>query len=186
MYTLRTMNIEYNNKTIKNGQFLKPSETQKLPKIFYKTYNPLQKYTLIMYDPDAYKLVNNKLVPTTHIHLLVVNIKGNKIHDSTTIFPYTGPAPPPKTGKHRYIFELYEQPNAFLDKSLLDDLGKEKSISNIENIKRMMNLNLPVYKKYFLSQNENDMMIKNGGKRKKTLKRRKNKNNFTRKSYFRK
>jgi phosphatidylethanolamine-binding protein (PEBP) family uncharacterized protein len=178
MYTLRTMNIEYNNKTIKNGLFLKPSETQKQPKIFYKNSNKY--YTVLMYDPDAYKLVNNKLVPTTHIHLLIINIKGNDIQTGNIILPYTGPAPPSKTGKHRYIFELYEQPN-FNNPQMIN----ERSISNIDKIKRLMNLNLPLYKKFFLSQNENDM-IKNGGKRKKTFKREKNKYNFTKKTYFRK
>jgi len=100
-----------------------------------------------MYDPDA--------VFGTHIHWMISNIKNRDINSGVELIPYKGPAPPPKTGKHRYIIELYE-------KNLLNtDSFEERSIS-IGNLRKKLGLNIPVNKIQFISQNEN------GGKRNKT------------------
>ena len=56
---------------------------------------------LIIHDPDAIK--------GNYIHWFVSNIQNNDIDKGITQLKYVGPSPPPNTGKHRYIFELYEQ-----------------------------------------------------------------------------
>lgn len=94
------MEIYYNNKQLKNNDFLTPSETQTKPEVKLSS-NSNKYYTLVIYDPDA--------VGGTHVHWLVTNIKDNNINNSNILIPYKGPAPPPNTCKHRYIFELYEQ-----------------------------------------------------------------------------
>ena len=43
------------------------------------------------------------------MHWLVTNISENNINNGNTLLSYKGPAPPKNTGKHKYIFELYEQ-----------------------------------------------------------------------------
>ena len=170
------MEIIYNNKIIKNGEFLTPSQTQLQPKINYKNNNKL--YTLLMYDPDAYKMTKNGLIPCTHIHFILTNISGNNIQNANIILPYKGPAPPSKTGKHRYIFELYEQSSNNNQKSI-----KDRSISNINEIKKLMNLDLTIYRFYFLSQNESDINKTGGkGKKRKTIKNKSVKNR-TRRRY---
>ena len=91
------MEVYYNNKLLKDGDFLRVSETQIEPKIKLNMI-PNDLYTLILYDPDS--------VAGTYIHLAIINITNNDIKTGNIIIPYKGPAPPPGTGKHRYIFGL--------------------------------------------------------------------------------
>jgi len=138
------MKVIYNNKLIKNNEFIKVSETQIEPQIYFNN-NKNNIYTLIMYDPDA--------INGTHIHWIVSDIKKNNVKNGKVLISYKGPAPPPKTGKHRYIFELYLQGN--------DINVNERSIS-ILSLRNKMSLNEPIYKFQFISQNES------GGKKRKT------------------
>jgi hypothetical protein len=55
-----------------------------------------------MYDPDAFG--------GSRVHWAVTDINDNDVNNGYNLLRYKGPAPPPKTGKHRYIFELYEKP----------------------------------------------------------------------------
>jgi len=146
---MEELEIYYNNKKLVNNEFLKPSETQDEPKIKYD-FNSNNLYTLILYDPDA--------VNGTHVHWIATNIKNN-INNSKALLPYQGPAPPVKTGKHRYMFELYKQ-SEILN---VEPLG-ERSIS-INSLRNKLNLSKYIYKIQFISQNES------GGKHKKTKKR---------------
>jgi hypothetical protein len=141
------MKVYYNNKQLRNDEFLKPSETQIKPEVKLNL-NSGKYYTLVIYDPDA--------VGGTHIHWLVTNIKDNNINDSKTIIPYKGPAPPPNTGKHRYIFELYQQNNIINLKPI------ENRIIPISSLRNLLGLANYIYKIKFISQNES------GGKKKKT------------------
>jgi len=150
---MEELEIYYNNKKLVNDEFLKPSETQVEPKIKYD-FNLNNLYTLILYDPDA--------VNGTHVHWTAINIKNN-INNSKALLHYQGPAPPVKTGKHRYIFELYKQ-SEMLN---VEPLG-ERSIS-INSLRNKLNLSKYISKIHFISQNES------GGKRKKT--KRNNKKN---------
>ena len=54
-----------------------------------------------MYDSDA--------VVGDYVHWLVTNISENNVKNGINVISYKGPVPPSKTGKHRYIFELYHQ-----------------------------------------------------------------------------
>jgi phosphatidylethanolamine-binding protein (PEBP) family uncharacterized protein len=156
------MEVIYNNKPINNNQVLKVSKTQNKPEINLQV-NKTKTYLLIMYDPDA--------VIGTFIHWIVSDIKNNDIDKGRDLITYKGPAPPPKTGKHHYIFELYEQQlsntNPF----------EERSIT-IENLRERLGLKEPINKIQFISQNEI------GGKRKRTNKRKKNRKAKTRRKYF--
>ena len=135
---MKELEIFYNNKKISNNDFLKPNETQIQPDIKY-TFNINNLYTLIMYDPDA--------VNGTHIHWLVININNN-INNSTILLPYQGPAPPAKTGKHRYIFEIYKQ-----QKPLNLKPFNKRSIS-VNLLKKELNITNYISKFQFISQNE--------------------------------
>jgi phosphatidylethanolamine-binding protein (PEBP) family uncharacterized protein len=151
------MEIYYNNKKIVNDEFLKPSETQIKPEIKFNL-NSAKYYTLIMYDPDA--------VVGTFVHWLVTNISKNNINNSNPIFPYKGPAPPPNTGKHRYIFELYEQTGMI--NTVLPNEKRSISINELRNALKLSHYN---YKIMFISQNESG-----GKKRKRTIKIKSRKN----------
>lgn len=147
------MEVIYNNKPINNNQFLKVSETQNKPEINLQV-DKTKTYLLIMYDPDA--------TIGTFIHWIVSNIKNNNVNEGIDLITYKGPAPPQKTGKHHYIFELYEQ-------QLSDTNSFEERNITIEKLREMLDLNEPINKIQFISQNES------GGKRRKTRKIKKRK-----------
>lgn len=184
------MNIYYNGKILRNGDFLKVSETQIKPQIVLNVENNSKYYTILLHDPNA--IVGDK------IHWCVINIINNDINKGLEIHPYQGPAPPPKTGIHNYIFELYEQsdkinPNS-IDKSINEytySMFKKKLNINLcspeQNNEYSQNANLvcsgeyavnnkPLYQIKFISKNSDIRRTvtskKKGGKRrKKTYKR---------------
>jgi phosphatidylethanolamine-binding protein (PEBP) family uncharacterized protein len=159
------MEIYYNNIKVKKDDFLKPSETQVKPEIKLNL-NSDKYYTLIMYDPDS--------VGGTFVHWLVTNIKDNNINSGKTLIPYKGPAPPQNTGKHRYIFELYEQ-------NKLINIELERISISINEIRKLLGLTNYIYKIKFISKNDF------GGKRnKKITKRKSRKIKNKRKTYKRK
>jgi phosphatidylethanolamine-binding protein (PEBP) family uncharacterized protein len=154
------MEVYYNGKKIKENEFLKISETQVEPKIKLNV-NSNQLYTLIMYDPDAVK--------GTYIHWTKANITNNDIKSGNIIIPYKGPAPPAKSGKHRYVFKLFKQ----YRESEIKEISER--LMEINDLKKILNLdNLYLYKIKFISENES------GGKRKNTRKNTRNTRKNTR------
>jgi hypothetical protein len=141
------MKVNYNNKYITNNEYLKVSETQNKPQIILN--NTSFKKILIMYDPDAYG--------GTHIHWSVSDIMDD-VDKGNILIPYKGPAPPPKTGKHRYIFELYKQ-------NLPNHIRITERVMPIEKLRAILALDKPIENIQFISQNES------GGRRRKTKKR---------------
>jgi phosphatidylethanolamine-binding protein (PEBP) family uncharacterized protein len=151
------MDVIYNNKSIKNNDYLKITETQKQPDIkIHKNNNNYDNniYTIIMYDPDA--------INGTYIHWIITNILRNDLKTGNVILNYKGPSPPPKTGKHRYIFELYNE----IGEKIINDIERNMSIDNLKSI---LSLDKPLYKIQFISEN------KIGGKKRKTYRNSKRK-----------
>ena len=142
------MEVYYNNKPVNNNEFLKPSETQFKPQIKYPFKNN-KLYTLLMRDPDS--------VYGNRFHWIEINIV-NDIKNGDDLLSYTGPAPPPKTGTHRYIFELYEQ-----DRTI--DVKLEERNIPMDFVKKKLNIGEPISVVKFISKNQS------GGKRKKRTKR---------------
>lgn len=132
------MEVSYNSKFVKNNEFLKPSETQTKPEVKYPFENN-KLYTLLMHDPDS--------VYGNRFHWIVTNIF-HDVKNGEDVLLYTGPAPPPKTGTHRYIFELYEQENRNNNVKI-----EERNIS-MDFVKKMLNIGEPISKFRFISKNE--------------------------------
>lgn len=126
------LTIEYNDKDkVTLGNTLKVDNTQEKPTIQFTLNSGTSeseieirkddKFTLVVTDPDAPTNGDNKW--SEFAHFLVTDLKLNEtkgdspeslstILDYSTgkeLLPYVGPAPPPKTGKHRYVFLLYKQ-----------------------------------------------------------------------------
>ena len=91
------LSISYGSYNV-NDSITSIDATSKAPTI---TLLPLPLSTLIMYDPDA--------VLPTWLHWLVINIPNGDIKKGDIVLSYDGPAPPPNTGTHRYIFNQLEQ-----------------------------------------------------------------------------
>ena len=153
------MEVFYNNKIVNNNELLKPSETQTKPQIKYSFENN-KLYTLLMHDPDS--------VYGNRFHWIVANISGD-VKNGIDLLPYTGPAPPPKTGIHRYIFELYEQ-----DRNI--DVNMEERNLPMEVVKNKLNIGEPISVIHFISKNES------GGRRRKTKRNRNQKKIRTRRN----
>jgi phosphatidylethanolamine-binding protein (PEBP) family uncharacterized protein len=149
------MEVFYNNKKINNDDFLKVSETQVEPELKINL-NPSNLYTLVLYDPDA--------VGGTHIHWIITNITNNNIKTGNIIIPYKGPAPPPKSGKHRYIFNLYKQ-----DRENNSEEINERVMS-IDDLRGKLQISNPIYITQFISENESGGK-KNRRNKKKTKKK---------------
>ena len=164
------MEVFYNGESLKDNQFLSVSETQVEPEIKLNV-NPNKLYTLVLYDPDA--------VVGTYIHWTKANITNNDIKTGNIIIPYKGPAPPPKTGKHHYIFNLYEQ-NGENKTGVL-----EEKVFELNKLENKLGVKELVYKIQFISRNEsggNERGVKRT-RRNKRQRRKTRKNKKTKRTY---
>jgi phosphatidylethanolamine-binding protein (PEBP) family uncharacterized protein len=155
------MEVFYNGNILKDNQFLTVSETQVEPEIKINV-DPSKLYTLVVYDPDA--------INGTYIHWTKTNITNNDIKTGNTIIPYKGPAPPPKTGKHHYIFNLYQQ------NAVNKMLPLEQRTFELNELENKLQVNNPIYKIQFITANES------GGKKSKRNRRTKLKSKKIRKT----
>lgn len=128
------LTIEYNEQDhVALGNTLKVENTQHKPVIQFTLNSPGQendfeisnddKFTLVLTDPDAPSNKDHKWSEYAHwiVTDLPLNANSNDVEASeslTTVLDYSkgkellsyqGPAPPPKTGKHRYVFLLFRQ-----------------------------------------------------------------------------
>lgn len=154
------MEIKYDNNTVSEPIFLKPTETQLKPAVSLKGLDDKKYYTLIMSDPDAFG--------GNHVHWIVTHIKGNNFNTGNHFFEYYGPHPPKNSGTHRYIFSLYESGKDIV-KGV--DLDPNKRQIELEQVLSKLNITgKPIYTTQFISENQE------GGKRKRNYtKKRKNK-----------
>ncbi|KAG5463824.1 MAG: protein D1, partial [Olpidium bornovanus] len=65
-------------------------------------------YTLVMTDPDAPSRKDPKFGEWRH--WVVTDITGGDVKNGKILTSYHGPAPPAGSGKHRYVFLLFKQP----------------------------------------------------------------------------
>lgn len=77
------------------------AETQETPKVSW-TSPSTQPKTILCWDSDA--------PAKSWVHWLVINCKGSDPSTGDEILSYEPPSPPEGTGRHRYMFGLYEQP----------------------------------------------------------------------------
>jgi phosphatidylethanolamine-binding protein (PEBP) family uncharacterized protein len=131
------MEVYYNNKIVHHNEFLKPGETQTKPHITYLFENN-KLYTVLMHDPDS--------IHGNRFHWIVVNIY-NDIKNGVDLLSYTGPAPPPNTGIHPYIFELYEQ-----DRHINVKLEERNVPMHV--VKKKLNIGEPISVIQFISKNQ--------------------------------
>ncbi|KAI8144242.1 phosphatidylethanolamine-binding protein [Fennellomyces sp. T-0311] len=102
------LKITYGDRVIMPGEEMMPHELVDPPHIWFPAPNVEAQYTIVLFDADAH-------VPLVR-HWIVANVEGGKpgsdIRDplpQNNYTPYHGPTPPLNSGKHRYVFALYEQ-----------------------------------------------------------------------------
>lgn len=128
------LSIEYGpTELVTLGNTLSVSGTQDKPKIQLTLNSPTEdgkiesinegdKFILVLTDPDAPSNSDHKW--SEYLHWLVTDITLPNLKTESgepeishfidaaqgkEVFKYEGPGPPPKTGKHRYVFLLFKQ-----------------------------------------------------------------------------
>ncbi|KAI5967174.1 TFS1 [Candida margitis] len=128
------LSIEYGpTELVTLGNTLPVSGTQEPPKIQLTLNSPTEdgkiesinegdKFILVLTDPDAPSNTDHKW--SEYLHWLVTDIELPHLKTESgepeishfidasqgkEVFKYEGPGPPPKTGKHRYVFLLFKQ-----------------------------------------------------------------------------
>lgn len=91
------------------------AEAQQPPQLVFPGAKPDQKYIVVTLDLDAPFVNLPFLGPILHwIQPGLQSTSGNVLATSDPfVADYLGPAPPPPSGPHRYVFFLYEQPDHF-------------------------------------------------------------------------
>lgn len=112
------------------GNELAVDATQQVPSILFtlnspnqdgttEKLNPNDKFLVVFTDPDAPSNQDHKWLEYCHWVAADIKLSPPKLEDDVIhtidpglglqLVPYEGPAPPPNTGKHRYVFLLYKQ-----------------------------------------------------------------------------
>jgi phosphatidylethanolamine-binding protein (PEBP) family uncharacterized protein len=94
--------VTYASQLVTGQEFTK-NNTQLRPQVKFSAA-PNKLYTLVMWDPD----VPPQAQPG-YAHWIVINLQSQNDINTNQLLDYTGPAPPPNTGVHRYYFGIFEQ-----------------------------------------------------------------------------
>ncbi|XP_068776686.1 phosphatidylethanolamine-binding protein 4 isoform X6 [Struthio camelus] len=127
------------------------------PKVRYPQADKSKKYVLVMVDPDA----PSRADPRNRFwrHWLVTDIRGADLRAGNprghVLTEYVRPAPPSRSGYHRYQFLLYEQP---AHEAVA--LGAEELVSpgawSMERFVERFRLGSPVASTQFLTKHDGD------------------------------
>lgn len=125
-------------------------------------------FTLAVTDPDAPSRTDKAY--SEYLHYLVTGLKLKAptkddptsyiasplvVENGNTLVPYMGPGPPPKTGKHRYVFVLLRETKS--TPSTFDGdrprWGSDKPTKGLQEYAKKNGL-VPVAVNFFFAQNE--------------------------------
>ncbi|KXT02602.1 hypothetical protein AC578_10680 [Pseudocercospora eumusae] len=133
-----TISAEWGKKSAKIGNTIKPKKLQEQPDLQLRDDLPefsawndnfttgVPQLTLALTDPDAKAREDPKW--SQMLHWLITDVNLTHTQNPTTlgssnyyteIFPYKAPSPPPKTGKHRYVFVALAPKNGTTEKLYL-------------------------------------------------------------------
>ncbi|CAG8027184.1 unnamed protein product [Penicillium nalgiovense] len=120
------------HENVQPGTWLPRKAAQKPPKLHFPGANPSSTYLIVSLDIDAPFPSFGILSPILHWIQsdIKVTSEGALEFDAPFVANYIGPAPPPMSTPHRYIFLLYEQPADFDLKAHAPAGGKKLSNSN--------------------------------------------------------
>lgn len=113
-------------------ELTKITAAQEPPKLSFAGANPNSTYLVVSLDTDAPFPSFGILGPILHWIQsdIKVTSEGVLVSDAPFIANYIGPAPPPMSAPHRYMFFLYEQPSGFDPTAHAPTGGKKFGNSN--------------------------------------------------------
>lgn len=138
------------------SQLTTHKDAQEAPKLFFAGAKPNTKYVIVSLDIDAPFPSFGVLGPILHWIQSDAKITDSSLleFDAPFVANWIGPAPPPGSAPHRYIFFLYEQPETFDLKDHAPADGKELSVwsrmrYNLDGWAEEVKLGSPVAFNYF-------------------------------------
>ncbi|KAI9666868.1 MAG: hypothetical protein M1831_001373 [Alyxoria varia] len=124
----KVLGLSYGSKSIETEQYIPRSEAQSPPEISFLVPKPSKTYMCICLDLDAPSPSFSVLGPILHWiqpGFRVSQSADNRLTSSDPfIVDYIGPAPPPMSATHRYVFFLYEEAGDFDGKKHVPVDGK--------------------------------------------------------------
>ncbi|KAI9819516.1 MAG: hypothetical protein M1827_006964 [Pycnora praestabilis] len=116
-----------NHQSVSLGNTLNPADVQEIPTFEFQSSGASSSgslYTLVLTDPDApsrvnpewseichWILTNVSLTAMTNLHMDLLDEESRDEHFEARgmkeVIEFMPPSPPPKTGKHRYVFLLF-------------------------------------------------------------------------------
>ncbi|CAL1397613.1 unnamed protein product [Linum trigynum] len=154
-HPLVELTVHYGSRKISNGCEIKPSAALQKPfvQIVRDAPPPISSvlYTLVMVDPDAPSPSEPRL--REWLHWVMVDIpEGSDATKGQELVPYVGPQPP--TGIHRYVFALFRQERALMDRSVAVAPPEMRGNFCTRHFAARNGLGLPVAAVYFNSRKE--------------------------------
>lgn len=129
-----------NHANVQPGQYIGRADAQSPPKLSFRGLSPNKTYIVIGLDIDAPFPSFGVLGPI--LHWIQPGLQPTPLESDPSTYTlnatvpfvanYIGPAPPPGSSPHRYIFILYEQPAAFKGEKYAPPNGQ-----NLGNMQRM-------------------------------------------------
>jgi len=127
--------------SVEGGNEMLIPNTQNEPTVSFPT-TAGRYYTLLMIDPDNFS--RDKPTFRQFIHWFVINIpgvaggQGVNVPQGFVVSPYMGCAPDPGSGRHRYVFLLYEQ-HSQIPTENVKVLGQPKLLGLVANLDERKN-----------------------------------------------
>ncbi|KAI3643053.1 hypothetical protein MP228_012608 [Amoeboaphelidium protococcarum] len=150
---LSPLGVSYKQTKVYFGNELSIHDTQQEPSInLHALGASAERYTLIMVDPDA--PAHEHPTFAQFRHWLVINITAGQVETGQEITPYMGPAPPAKTGLHRYVFLLYQQDDELMSDEVEATI-RDRPKFNAEHFASTHSLSLAAAN-YFVAQNQSE------------------------------
>jgi len=155
----KILELTVGGKKVTPGQKIPKAEAQSAPLLSFPSANPTSTYIVIGLDIDAPFPSFTALGPI--LHWIQSDLKASPSDSSLTsstpfVANYIGPAPPPPSFPHRYVFLIYEQPKGFEAGKYAPPGGKNLSNWNrmrfdLGKWEREMGMGSVVAGNYFLS-----------------------------------
>jgi len=145
------LDVKYGDLAVKLGNDLTPTQVKNPPTVTWAA-DANKLYLLCMTDPDAPSRKDPKF--REWHHWLVGNIPGSDISKGDVLSAYIGSGPPEGTGKHRYVFLVYEQPGklTFDEKRLTNRSGDGRGKFSIRNFAKKYKLGQPIAGNFYQAE----------------------------------
>jgi hypothetical protein len=145
------LDVQYGDLKVNLGNTMTPTQVKNPPKFSWEA-DSKKLYVLCMTDPDAPSRKDPKF--REWHHYLVGNIPGSDISKGDVLSEYVGSGPPEGTGKHRYVFLVYEQPGklTFDEKRLTNRSGDGRGKFSIRDFAKKYKLGQPIAGNFYQAE----------------------------------